>query len=60
MNFVLWFAQNLQIGRVIEYTRQLWTIIVDKNIKGGQASIILSCKNDDLYDKILSICFINS
>jgi hypothetical protein len=53
MNFVLWFAQNLQIGAVSEYKWQLWIMLVEKNVKGGKASIILSCQNNDFYDKFL-------
>ena len=60
MNFVLWFAQNLQIGPVSEYTWCVWFILVEKSVKGGEASIILSCQNEDLYDKIHFVYCINS
>ncbi len=59
MNFVLWFAQNLHIGPVSEYTCYLWTILVEKNVKGKEASIILSCQNDDFHDKISMIYCVN-
>jgi hypothetical protein len=107
MNFVLWFAQNLQIGPVSEYTRLLWIMLVEKNVKhpaasrgasshllrnppkqirlrqgyggypfrihprpsgrgflrrrvkGREASIILSCQNDDFHDKIPMVYCVN-
>jgi hypothetical protein len=59
MNFVLWFAQNLQIGPVSEYTRYLWIMLVEKNVKGGEAGIILSCQDDDFCDKFPLIYCVN-
>jgi hypothetical protein len=59
MNFVLWFAQNLQAGPVSEYTWDLWTMLVDKNVKGGEASIILSCQDYDFRDKTPLSCCVN-
>jgi hypothetical protein len=59
MNFVLWFAQNLQIGPVSEYTRQLWIMLVEKNVKAWEASIILSCQDDDFYDKLPLVYCVN-
>ena len=59
MNFALWFSQNLQAGPVSEYTCQLWIMLVEKNVKGGEASIILSCQNDDFHDKISMIYCVN-
>jgi len=59
MNFVLWFSQNLKTGSVSEYTRLLWIALVEKNVKGGQASIILSCQDDDFYYKLPSVYFVN-
>ena len=34
-------------------------MLVEKNVKGKEASIILSCQNDNFYDKIISIYCIN-
>jgi hypothetical protein len=59
MNFVLWFAQNLQIGSASKYTRYLWIMLVEKNVKGGEARIILSCQSDDLRDKFPMIYCVN-
>jgi len=50
---------NGTVPNVSEYTRQLLIILVEKNVKGGEANIILSCQDDDFYDKLPSVYFVN-